>query len=133
RLRPGVSIEQMRADLARISREIVAEHPKEASGIGAGGEYLGDLLVHNIKPALRVLSWAVFCVLLIACVNVANLILARATSRQREMALRRALGAGERRLMRLLLVENLLLAFIGGALGVVLAYVAVRAMVAAQP
>ena len=133
RLRPGVSIEQMRADLARISREIVAEHPKEASGIGAGGEYLGDLLVHNIKPALRVLSWAVFCVLLIACVNVANLILARATSRQREMALRRALGAGEQRLMRLLLVENLLLAFIGGALGVVLAYVAVRAMVAAQP
>lgn len=133
RLRPGVSIEQMRADLARISREIVAEHPKEASGIGAGGEYLGDLLVHNIKPALRVLSWAVFCVLLIACVNVANLILARATSRQREMALRRALGAGERRLMRLLLVENLLLAFIGGALGVVLAYVSVRAMVAAQP
>ena len=133
RLRAGVSIEQMRADLARISREIVAEHPKEASGIGAGGEYLGDLLVHNIKPALRVLSWAVLCVLLIACVNVANLILARATSRQREMALRRALGAGERRLTRLLLVENLLLAFIGGALGVALAYAAVRAMVAAQP
>ena len=133
RLRPGVGIEQMRADLARISREIVAEHPKEASGIGAGGDYLGDLLVHNIKPALRVLSWAVLCVLLIACVNVANLILARATSRQREMALRRALGASERRLMRLLLVENLLLAFIGGALGVALAYAAVRAIVSAQP
>jgi predicted permease len=133
RLRPGVSIEQMRADLARISREIVAEHPKETSGIGAGGDYLGDLLVHNIKPALRVLSWAVLCVLLIACVNVANLILARATSRQREMALRRALGASEGRLMRLLLVENLLLAFIGGALGVALAYLAVRAMVSAHP
>ena len=133
RLRPGVTIEQMRADLARISREIVAEHPKEASGIGAGGEYLGDLLVHNIKPALRLLSWAVFCVLLIACVNVANLILARSTSRQREMALRRALGAGEGRLMRLLLVENLLLACVGGALGIALAYAAVRAMVESRP
>ena len=96
RLRPGVSIEQMRADLARISREIVAEHPREASGIGAGGEYLGDLLVHNIKPALRVLSWAVLCVLLIACVNVANLILARATSRH-NMSCNRSDGRPTRR------------------------------------
>ena len=133
RLRAGVGIEQMRADLARISRQIVAEHPKESSGIGAGGEYMGDLIVHNIKPALRVLSWAVLCVLLIACVNVANLILARATSRRREMALRSALGAGEGRLVRLLLVENLLLALIGGALGVGLAYAAVRAIAAARP
>jgi predicted permease len=133
RLRPGVSIEQMNADLARISREIVAEHPKETSGIGAGGELVGDLLVHNIRPALRVLSWAVLCVLLIACVNVANLILARSTSRQREMALRRALGASEGRMMRLLLVENLLLACLGGVVGVALAYVAVHAMVSARP
>jgi putative ABC transport system permease protein len=133
RLRPGVSIEQMRADLARISREIVAEHPKQSSGIGAGGEFLGDLLVHDIRPALHVLSWAVLCVLLIACVNVANLILARSTSRRREMALRRALGAGEGRLMRLLLVENLLIAFLGGAVGVALAYGAIRAVVAARP
>jgi putative ABC transport system permease protein len=133
RLRPGVGIEQMRADLARISREIVAEHPKDASGIGAGGAYIGDLLVHNIKPALRVLSWAVLCVLLIACVNVANLILARATARQREMSLRRALGATEGRLARLLLVENLVLALVGGALGVGLAYAAVRGITTARP
>ncbi|HKN67921.1 MAG TPA: ABC transporter permease [Gemmatimonadaceae bacterium] len=133
RLRPGVGIEQMRADLARISRQIVAEHPKEASGVGAGGDYMADLLVHNIKPALRVLSWAVLCVLLIACVNVANLILARATGRQREMSLRRALGAGQGRLVRLLLVENLLLALIGGALGVGLAYAAVRGIATARP
>ncbi|HZI41078.1 MAG TPA: ABC transporter permease, partial [Gemmatimonadaceae bacterium] len=68
RLKPGVTLAQMRADLARISREIVAEHPKESSGIGAGGEYLAETLVHGIRPELRLLSWAVLCVLLIACV-----------------------------------------------------------------
>ena len=133
RLKPGVTLAQMRSDLTRISREIVAEHPKESSGIGAGGEYLSELLVHNIEPALRVSSWAVLCVLLIVCVNVANLILGRSTSRQREIALRRALGAGEPRIMRLLLVENLLYGLLGGALGVALAYGGVRALVAAQP
>jgi len=133
RLSPGVTLTQMRADLARISREIVSEHPKEASGIGAGGDYLAELLVHNIAPALRVASWAVLCVLLIVCVNVANLILARSLSRHREIALRRALGAGESRVMRLLLIENLLYAMVGGTLGVVLAYVGVRALVEAQP
>jgi putative ABC transport system permease protein len=133
RLKPGVTLEQMRADLGRVSREIVAEHPTEASGIGAGGESLAELLVHNIKPALRVMSWAVLCVLLIACVNVANLIVSRSMSRHREIALRRALGAAESRIIRLLIVENLLYALIGGAVGVVLAYAGVRALVAAQP
>ena len=133
RLRPGVTIDQMRADLTRISREIVAEHPKESSGIGAGGDFLREMLVHNIRPALEVLSWSVLCVLLIACVNVANLALGRSTSRRKEIALRRALGAGESRVLRLLLVENLLLAVIGGALGVALAYAGVRALVAMRP
>ena len=133
RLEPGVTLAQMRADLSRISREIVAEHPKESSGIGAGGDSLADWLVHNIKPALRVLSWAVLCVLLIACVNVANLILGRSTTRRREIALRRALGASEGRIMRLLLVENILYALFGGALGVALAFAGVRALVAARP
>jgi len=133
RIKPGTSLPQVQADLSRISREIVAEHPKEASGIGAGGDYLAERLVQNIRPALRVSTWAVLCVLLIVCVNVANLILARSTSRQRELALRRALGAGESRVMRLLLIENLLYALVGGALGVALAYAGVRALVAAQP
>lgn len=133
RLQRGVTLAQMRADISRISREIVAEYPKQASGIGAGGDYLAEHLVHNIRPALRVSTWAVLCVLLIVCVNVANLILARSTSRHREIALRRALGAAESRVMRLLLIENLLYALVGGALGVVLAYAGVRALVAAQP
>ncbi|HTI05854.1 MAG TPA: ABC transporter permease [Gemmatimonadales bacterium] len=133
RLKPGVTIEQMRADLARISREIVAEHPKESAGIGAGGEVLREMLVHNIRPALTVLSWAVLCVLLIACVNVANLVLGRATSRRKELALRRALGAGESRVLRLLVIENLLFAVFGGGLGVGLAYAGVRALVAMRP
>ena len=133
RLEPGVTLAQMRDDLTRISREIVAEHPKESSGIGAGGDFLSDFLVSNIRPALRVASWAVLCVLLIVCVNVANLILARSTARQREIALRRALGAGESRVVRLLLVENVLYALAGGALGVILAYAGVQALVAARP
>jgi putative ABC transport system permease protein len=133
RLKPGVSIEQMRADLSRISREIVAEYPKQASGIGAGGDFLGERLVHSIRPALTVLSWGVLCVLLIACVNVANLVLSRSTSRRKEIALRLALGAGERRVLRLLVIENLLLAMIGGALGVALAYAGVRALVSIRP
>jgi putative ABC transport system permease protein len=133
RLKPGVTIEQMRDDLSRISREIVAEHPKESSGIGAGGTFFRELMVHNIRPALEVLSWAVLCVLLIACVNVANLVLGRSTSRHKEIALRRALGANESRVFRLLLTENLLLALIGGSIGVGLAYAGVRWLVALRP
>jgi putative ABC transport system permease protein len=133
RLKPGVSIEQMRADMTRIAREIVAEYPKQAAGIGAGGDFIRERLVHDIRPALTLLSWGVLCVLLIACVNVANLVLGRSTSRRKEIALRRALGAGEKRVLRLLLIENLLLALIGGALGVALAYAGVRALVSMRP
>jgi predicted permease len=133
RLKPGVTIAQMNADLMRVSREIVAEHPKEASGIGAGGEFFRELMVHNIRPSLRVLSWAVLCVLLIVCVNVANLLLGRSTSRSREIALRVAIGAKDSRIFRLLLTENLVLAIAGGALGVALAYAGVRTVVAMRP
>ena len=133
RLKPGVSLAQMNADLARVSREIVAEHPKEAAGISAGGDFFGDLIVRNIRPALRVLTWAVLCVLLIACVNVANLLLGRALSRRKEIALRLAIGASDSRVVRLLLTETLLLSLIGGALGVALAYAGTKAIVIMRP
>ncbi len=133
RLKPGVSVEQMVEDLKRISREIVAEHPAESSGISAGGDALRTFLVRNVKPALLVMTWAVAFVLLIACVNVANLVLGRSNTRRKEIALRRALGAGESRVLRLLVVEHLLLALVGGGLGVALAYAGVNALVAARP
>jgi len=133
RLARGVTIGQMNQDLARICREIVAEHPRESAGIGAEGDSFRKLLVHNIRPALALLTWAVVCVLLIACVNVANLLLARSTSRRKEIALRLALGASDGRIRRLLLSEHLLVAAFGGVLGVGLAYAAVRAVVQTRP
>jgi putative ABC transport system permease protein len=133
RLRRGATIGQMNQDLSRISREIAAEHPRESAGIGAEGDSFRELLVHNIRPVLSLLTWAVLCVLLIACVNVANLLLARSTSRRKEIALRLALGASDGRIRRLLLSEHLLVAALGGALGVALAYGAVRAVVQTRP
>jgi putative ABC transport system permease protein len=133
RLKPGVTIAQMNADLMRVSAEIRAEYPTETSGIGAGGDFLRELLVGNIRPALKMLSWAVFCVLLIACVNVANLLLGRSSSRRKEIALRVAVGASDARIVRLLLTENLMVALTGGVLGVGLAYAGVKSIVALKP
>jgi len=133
RLKTGVTIAQMNADLARVSREIVAENPVESSGIGAGGDYFRELLVAGIRPTLRMLAWAVLCVLLIACANVANLLLGRSTTRRREIALRIAIGASDSRVIRLLLTENLLLAVLGGLFGVGLAYAGTSALVAMRP
>jgi len=133
RLQRGVTVGQMNQDLARIAREIAAEHPTESAGIGAAGDSFRELLVHNIRPALSLLTWSVLCVLLIACVNVANLLLARSTSRRKEIALRLALGASHGRIRRLMLSEHLLVSALGGVLGVGLAYGAVRAVVQTRP
>jgi len=133
RTRPGVAIETIREDLARIARELQEENPADNKGWYARVWWLQDYQVRDVRSALWVLAGAVGLVLVIACANVASLLLARGASRQREFAVRAALGAGRGRLVRQLLAEGALLAGAGGALGVVLAYWLLRALLTIAP
>ena len=121
RLKPGVSIEQASNESASIFSGIQQQHSGEDPGHSTRLTALQERITGSLKPALYVLLAAVIFVMLIACVNVANLQLARATSRGREMAIRAALGASRWRVIRQSLVESLLLAAFGGALGLLLA------------
>jgi len=117
RLKPGVTIETARAEMKGIAERLAKEYPSANAGAGINLKPLRDRIAGWARNNLVLLSAAVGMVLLIACVNVANMLLARAGARDREMAIRASLGATRRDLLRQLLLESLLLAFVGGALG----------------
>ena len=134
RMRPGVDVAAAQRDLGDVSRQLEAEYPGDNKDLSAKVRPFRNALVGpDLTKALYFLAGAVMLVLLIACVNVANLLLARATEREREIAVRAALGAGRTRVVRQLLTEGLVLAFLGGAGGVGIAALSVRLFPAMIP
>ena len=130
RLKPGITVAQAFSDMDGIQKRLHQESPEWMIGQGVTVIPLHENIVRDVKTSLYVLVGAVVCVLLIACLNVANLFLARSVARSREMAVRAALGGSRWRLIREQLTESLLLTCIGGALGIFLTYASIRWLVA---
>jgi putative ABC transport system permease protein len=130
RLKPGIDVKQAQSEMNTISNRLEQAYPEDDKGWGALVTPLHDDLVSDVRPALLVLLGAVGFILLIACVNVANLSLARTFSRQKEIAIRTALGASSARVVRQILSENVVLAMLGGALGLTYAHFGIRLIMA---
>jgi putative ABC transport system permease protein len=133
RLKPGVDVKTAHAEAERIGAELAREHPATNSGNGAAVELLRDRIVETVRETLTVLMAAVGFLLLLACANVANLLVARGAARQHELAIRSAVGGSRWRLVRQLLVESSLLAGVGGVLGLALAFIFLRVLIAYAP
>jgi predicted permease len=133
RLPDGVSLEQARSEIDAAATRLHRENPGGDVGFGVFLQTLNGAFTSGIRPALLMLMGCVGFVLLIACVNVANLLLARGATRRREMAVRAALGASPSRIVRQVLTESVLLAGMGGAVGIAIAFLLLRAMLALHP
>jgi putative ABC transport system permease protein len=133
RLRDGVTVEQARQELSAIARELKAVHGDDIWMVRATANPLHDQIVGSVRPLLLMLLGAAALLLLIACANVVNLLLARTAGRCRELSVRLAVGAGRGRLMRQFLAESLVLAGLGGAIGLLLAVMGTEALLALEP
>src|SRR5262249_16485310 len=119
-LKPGVTLAQANGELEGIAAQLEREYPADNKGRGAMAEPLQDVMSEGVRRSLWILLGSVGCTLLIACISVANRLLARGAERRREMGLRLAMGAGRWRIVRQLLSESLLIALLGGAFGALL-------------